>query len=93
MSHFERRLPARWRSPTAWPLLALALLLAGCGGHHHHDDNSNGPPTQQTPPPAVDAFIAYVQTIVAAVSETAEPAAVDTVQVTTPETTEPAPVP
>lgn len=86
MSHFERRLPV-------WPLLALALLLGGCGGHDD-DDNGNAPPTQQTPPPpVVDAFIAYVQSIVAAVSDSTEPAAIDTAQATTPETTEPAPVP
>lgn len=93
MSHFERRLPARWRSAAAWPLLALAMLLGGCGGHHHDDNNGNAPPTQQNPPPAVDAFIAFVQNIVGSTSDTAEPAAIDSAQVTAPETTEPAPVP
>jgi len=78
-------------------VLALAALLAAC---HNNDDDDHGgstttpPPVTTTPPPsAIDAFFTYVSQVVASVSDTAEPASTDGVTVTTPEDTEPQPLP
>ncbi|MBC7501566.1 MAG: hypothetical protein H7315_13880 [Herminiimonas sp.] len=69
---------------------ALAVVLSACGG------GSDNPPAAmvETPPPApvVDAFTAGVTTVVASNSDTAEPAAFDSIAATSPETTEPTPV-
>jgi hypothetical protein len=77
-------------------VLALAALLAAC--HNNDDDHGGGttttPPVTTTPPTsAIDAFFTYVSQVVASVSDTAEPASTDGVTPTTPENTEPQPLP
>jgi len=73
--------------------LAVTGLLAACG--HGGDDHGNStmPPVATTPPPAPDVFFAYLSSVVASTSETAEPVATDNVAVTVPEDTEPQPLP
>lgn len=75
----------------ALALVALAALLGAC----HHNDDDHRPPATETPPPpvATDAFITYVSQQVATQSDTAEPLSTDGVSATTPENTEPLPVP
>jgi hypothetical protein len=77
----------------ALALVALAALLGAC----HHNDDDRPPPVAETPPPpppvATDAFITYVSQQVATQSDSAEPLSTDGVSVTTPEDTEPLPVP
>ena len=73
---------------------ALAAVVTAC--HHSDDDRGqNHPPVGGTPnPPAVtDAFVTYVTQLVTSQDETSEPASFDGVSATTPETTEPLPVP
>jgi hypothetical protein len=76
--------------------LALAALLSAC---HHHDDDNGGsssmpPPVANNPPPTMtDAFFSYVSQLVSTQSDTAEPVSTDGVTVTTPEDTEPQPLP
>jgi hypothetical protein len=74
------------------------LVLSACGG----SDNVSAPPPATTPPTTtpvpppvsmVDRFFAAVMSIIGDGSETtAEPQAVDSVAVTTPDDTEPAAV-
>jgi hypothetical protein len=74
--------------------LALTLALGAC--HHSDDDRPTPGPVGGTPnpPPAMtDAFFAYVSQIVAAFSDTAEPASLEGVTVTAPDDTEPQPLP
>jgi hypothetical protein len=83
------------RKRLGFAVLALAALLAAC---HHHDDDNGGsttpPPVTTTPPPsAMDAFFTYVSQVVASLSDTAEPTSTDGVTATTPENTEPQPLP
>lgn len=89
MLHAKKICMPRWRFGV---VAAAAALLLGACGHNDHDDNSMAPGSSQTTPPpvsTVDAFIAYVQSVVASMSDTAEPVAIDAVAVTTPENTEP----
>jgi hypothetical protein len=77
-------------------VLAMAVSLAAC--HHNDDDDKGGgstpPPVTTTPPPStVDAFFSYVSQVVANLSDTAEPTSTEGVTATTPENTEPQPLP
>lgn len=73
--------------------LAVATALGACGGGA--GDGQTGMKTTDPTipsPPLLDAFFAAVQALVGDSSDTAEPAAVDTVAVTTPEDGEPRPL-
>ena len=61
----------------------LATLLAACGG----GGSSNSPPVAVAPP-ALDAFTTIVSSTYITQNDTAEPTAIDTIAVTSPETTE-----
>lgn len=61
----------------------LATLLAACGG-----GGSNNATPVATAPPALDAFTTIVSSTYGAPSDTTEPTAIDTIAVTSPETTE-----
>lgn len=79
-------------TPSLIAALAMATVLAACGGSGQADMT---PPTTDPgipAPPVLDAFFAAVQALVGDSSDTAEPAAVDTVAVTTPEDGEPRPL-
>lgn len=76
-------------------LLSVAVLLTACGGS---DDDKpvavTPPPAGTTPPPvASDTFFQTVLARVASLLDNEEPIVVDTIPVTSPETTEPEPVP
>jgi hypothetical protein len=74
--------------------LTAALTLAAALGACHHNDHDKPPPVADTPTPtATDAFFTYVSQVVAGLSETEEPASVDGVALTSPDGTEPQPVP
>jgi hypothetical protein len=94
MTHFQ--LNGR-RALAAMALLALASLVAACSGHDDDRDHNQAPPpvsgTPNPPPVATDAFVSYVAQVVATQDETGEPASTDGVSATTPEGTEPLPVP
>jgi hypothetical protein len=95
MLQLERMGIKRWRAAAGVSMVAAALLLAACGHNDHDDRDMNAPPVAGTPPPptvGVDVFIDFVKSIVASVSETAEPVSIDNVPVTVPENTEPVPV-
>lgn len=87
---------ARKRLGFATAALAAALLLTACGSDNDDHEPAPGPAPAPTPAPppvaAVDAFFAFVSAQVASLLDTAEPIAIDTVAVTTPENTEPEPV-
>lgn len=79
-------------------LVSLALLLGACSSSdddHASAPPSNPPPTGGTPPttPVGDSFFEAVLARIQTMTETEEPAPIDTVVVTTPETTEPQPLP
>jgi hypothetical protein len=95
MLQLERIGIKRWRTAAGASMVAAALLLSACGGNDHDNRDMNAPPVATQPPPpttGVDVFIDYVKSIVAAMSETAEPVSIDNVPVTVPENTEPVPV-
>ena len=75
----------------SYAALALLLALAACGGssNDHGSDNDGG---QAANPGPTDAFVAKVQAIIGTSSDNTEPESIDAVAVTTPETTEPAPL-
>lgn len=84
------------RALAAMAVLGLATIVAAC--HHHDDDRDKGqgqPPVGGTPNPpvATDAFVTYVAQVVATQDETSEPASVEGVAVTAPESAEPLPLP
>lgn len=62
-------------------LILAAMLLAACG----HSDDSRPP----IPSPVVDAFYAKVATVVTAMPDEAEAAAIDALVATAPEESEP----
>lgn len=73
-------------------LIALALVLSACGGGGNDAPDPvvvAPPPVTPAPVPVADAFTTSVTTVVAANSDTAEPAAFDSVAATAPDTTEP----
>ncbi|SFL49856.1 MULTISPECIES: hypothetical protein [Rugamonas] len=75
--------------------LAVATVLAACGGGAGNGQADMKPPATDPGipvPPVLDAFFAAVQALVGDSSDTAEPAAVDTVAVTMPEDGEPRPL-
>jgi hypothetical protein len=69
--------------------LALLLALAACGGSSNDHGNDNG---QAANPGPTDAFLAKVQALIGNSPDNTEPESIDAVAVTTPETTEPAPL-
>ena len=76
-------------------LVSLALLLGACSDN---DERAHAPapppPTGTVPPPqATDSFFALVFARVASLLDNEEPVAIDAATVTTPENTEPEPVP
>ena len=87
--------PIGRRALLAAGVLGLATLAA-CNHHDDdHRDTSMTPPVDTTPSPPVttDAFIATVSQIIATQNETAEPVSLDGIEATSPETTEPQPLP
>ncbi len=74
-------------------LVSLALLLGACGGSNEREHAAAPPPTGTVPPPVADSFFALVASRVASLLDNDEPVAVDAVTATTPENTEPEPVP
>lgn len=79
-------------------LMSLALLLGACSSSdddHAAAPPANPPPTGGTPPatPVGDSFFDAVLARVQSMIETEEPAPIDNIVVTTPETTEPQPLP
>lgn len=77
--------------------LAAALLLTACGSDSDdHVQPAPGPPPAPTPTPTptptVDSFFAFVSQQVMSMLDMAEPIAIDSVPVTTPENTEPEPL-
>jgi hypothetical protein len=76
-------------------LVSLALLLGACGGSNERKhEMPPAPPTGTMPPPPVaDSFFSMVASRVAAMLDNDEPVAVDSATPTTPENTEPEPVP
>jgi hypothetical protein len=83
------------RALAAMAVLGMAASLVAC--HHNDDDRDMGqqPPVGGTPNPpvATDAFVTYVAQVVATQDETSEPASIEGVAVTAPESTEPQPLP
>lgn len=81
------------KTPSLILALAVATVLAACGGGGGGDGQADMTPPTTDPgipvPPVLDAFFAAVQALVGDSSDTAEPAAVDTVAVTMPEDGEP----
>ncbi|MEX5748624.1 hypothetical protein [Massilia sp. X63] len=75
-------------------LVSLALLLGACGGSNEREHVvTPAPPTGTNPPPAADSFFSLVAARVASLLDNDEPAAIDSVTATTPENTEPEPLP
>jgi hypothetical protein len=76
-------------------LLAAALLLTACGSSNDDDKVTvPPPPVGTTPPPvATDTFIQTVMARIASLLDNDEPIVVETIPVTSPEDTEPVPVP
>lgn len=75
--------------------LCAAFALTACGGSDN--DGAAQPPTGETPAPtpqpgASDSFFAYVMARVGALLDNDEPADIDAVIETKPESTEPEPV-
>ena len=87
--------PSR-RLRTAALALAAALALGACGGSNdrvHEPPPTGGGTTPPPPPVASDSFFAQVVARVAALLDNDEPVAIDAATPTTPENTEPEPVP
>ncbi len=86
---------ARKRLGFATAALAAALLLTACGSDNDDHEPAPAPPATPAPTPApppvstVDAFFTFVAARVAAMLDTDEPVAIDTVTVTSPDNTEP----
>ncbi|MCA1247899.1 hypothetical protein [Massilia sp. MS-15] len=75
-------------------LVSLALLLAACGGSNERERVAETPPTGTTPPgTTTDSFFSLVAARVATLLDNDEPVAIDSAVATTPENTEPAPLP
>lgn len=75
------------------PRLAALVLAAALAACHQHDDGTTAAPSASSDPAATDAFISYLSQLVAGPSDTAEPGSTDAVAVTTPDDTEPQPLP
>ncbi|QOY93794.1 hypothetical protein IM543_19995 [Massilia sp. UMI-21] len=76
-------------------LVSLALLLGACGGSNEREHVSTPPPPTGTnpPPPAADSFFSLVAARVASLLDNEEPGSIDGITPTTPEDTEPQPLP
>lgn len=76
-------------------LVSLALLLGACSDNDDRKHVTQPPPPTGTmpPPPAADSFFSLVASRIASLLDNDEPVAIDTINATTPETTEPEPVP
>ncbi len=75
-------------------LVSLALLLGACGSSNDRPHVPEPPPTGTNPPPAqADSFFTLVASRVAALLDNDEPVAIDSATPTTPENTEPEPLP
>lgn len=84
------------RMRTGALLVSLALMLGACGSSNDRDHvaETPPPPTGTNPPPAAtDSFFALVAARVASLLDNDEPVAIDAINATTPENTEPEPVP
>jgi nitrous oxide reductase accessory protein NosL len=75
------------------PRLAALVLAAALAACHQHDDGIAAAPSESPDPVATDAFLHYVSQLVAAQSDTADPVPTDAVAATTPDDTEPQPLP
>lgn len=71
---------------------ALTLTLAGCGGGGDGGGSSGSAGAGADQGPAADSFLSRVAALIGASSDTAEAQDIGSVQVTTPENTEPIPV-
>ena len=84
------------RVPKAALLLSVALFLSACGGSNDRDTPAvtPPPPTGTTPPPvASDTFFQTVLARVSSLLDNDEPISIETIPVTSPENSEPEPVP
>ncbi len=82
------------RMRTGALLVSLALLLGACSDNDDRVHAPAPPPTGTNPPPPVaDSFFTLVAARVAALLDNDEPVAIDSTVATTPENTEPEPVP
>lgn len=85
------------RMRTGALLVSLSLMLGACGSSNDRDhvaETPMPPPTGTNPPPAAtDSFFALVAARVASLLDNEEPVAIDAITATTPENTEPEPVP
>ena len=73
-----------WLRPAALAAV-LALALSGCGGSN--DDNNGDAYSVQN-----DSFLSEVDKVIASTSETSDPREIDSINVTTPETVDAAPL-
>ena len=77
-------------------LLSVAVLLTACGGSDDHKPAVVTPPPVGTTPPPVASSDTFFQTVLARVAsllDNEEPIVIDTIPVTSPEASEPEPVP
>lgn len=83
------------RMRTSALLVSLALLLGACSDNDERKHVVAPPPPTGTvpPPPTADSFFTLVAARVASLLDNDEPVAVDALTATTPENTEPEPVP
>lgn len=85
------------RMRTGALLVSLSLMLGACGSSNDRDHVAETPPPPPTgtnpPPAATDSFFALVAARVASLLDNDEPVAIDAITATTPENTEPEPVP
>lgn len=83
------------RTRNAALLVSLALLLGACSDNDERAHAPAPPPPTGTvpPPPVADSFFTLVAARVASLLDNDEPVAVDAATATTPENTEPEPVP
>jgi hypothetical protein len=92
MAHFQ---PGGRRALAAIAVLGLAAIVAACSDHYDDRDHSQSPPVAggpNPPPVATDAFVTYLTQVVATQDDTGEPASIEGVAATAPETIEPLPL-
>lgn len=75
-------------------ITALAILLAACGGGRGNGNAGAGGTANDEPGGgmAMNAFTAFVASLIGTSSDSAEPQEIDSVPVSTADTSEPAPV-
>lgn len=82
------------RMRTGALLVSLALLLGACSDNDERKHVvAPPPPTGTVPPPTADSFFTLVASRVASLLDNDEPVAIDALTTSTPENTEPEPVP